>query len=304
MRVLYRNLKKLICNGNYSLIHCHEPVGSVLARLAACGNGAKVIYTAHGFHFYKGASWVNWIAFFLVEWLCSYLTDVLITINQEDHAFAQQHMHAKRIHYIHGIGVNLQKFNSSAMTDKERNVMRVSLGVGENDRMLLSVGELIPRKNHEVIIKALSKINDRRLKYFVAGSGELKQYLDDLAHQLGLENQIFFLGFRKDIAQLCACCDLYILPSKQEGLSVALLEAIACKALVICSDIRGNKDLINQSELFDIQNINDVVNKIIKYSSGNWSNLLDENNEKMKQYCLNSVLDEMKYIYCEMENIK
>ena len=108
-----KQVKKMCDENHYNLLHCHSPIGSVVARLAAKNarkHGTKVIYTAHGFHFYKGAPKINWLIFYPIEKFFSRLTDVLITINKEDYAFANKHMNARQIEYIPGVGVNTEKF--------------------------------------------------------------------------------------------------------------------------------------------------------------------------------------------------
>ena len=135
----YRMLKKIIDEGNYDIIHCHTPVGALIARLAALSarkKGTKVIYTAHGFHFFTGAPLQNWLMFYPVEWLLAPVTDVLITINREDYARAQKRLHAKRIEYVPGVGINTAKFRDLTVNRQEK---RRSLGYGEEDFLVLTV---------------------------------------------------------------------------------------------------------------------------------------------------------------------
>ena len=225
----YLHLKRLIDNGGYDIVHCHTPVGGILTRFAARNarkKGLKVIYTAHGFHFYKGAPLLNWFLFYPVEWLCSWWTDVLITINKEDYRLAKKRFHAKRTEYVHGVGIDVNKFRNGQIDIEEK---RRSLNLQKDDIMLLSVGELIKRKNHEVVIRAIAQLKISQLKYFICGTGRLKEYLISLIDELELKNQVFLLGYRNDIWELCQTADLYIFPSRQEGLPVALLEAMHCK---------------------------------------------------------------------------
>ena len=243
----YKELKRVIDAGEYDIIHCHTPVGAMLARLAAKKarkRGTKVLYTAHGFHFYTGAPAVNWLVYYPVEkWLARY-TDVLITINQEDYARAQG-FKAKEVCYVPGVGVDLNRFNAGCV---DRDEKRREIGVQAEDFVLLSVGELIPRKNHEVVLRALSVLKQAEeldgIRYIICGRGALEAELKSLTAELGLTEQVSFLGYRKDIPAICASCDLFVFMSYQEGLPVALMEAMACGLPVVCSAIRGNTDLI------------------------------------------------------------
>lgn len=293
----YRQLKKIINEGHYDIIHCHTPVGGVLARLAARGSGAKVIYTAHGFHFYKGAPLLNWLVYFPIEWLCAWLTDVLITINQEDYALAKKYMHAKKVIYVPGVGIDLEKFNHNIASEQKKAEKRSELGLSPNDKMLLSVGELNKNKNHQIVIKASAKINNPAIKYFIAGEGTLKDCLLELIKDLGLENQVKLLGYRKDILELLSAADLFIFPSHREGLSVSLMEAIACMVPVTCSNIRGNKDLVVGSALFNQNDVEDVRNKILGMISNNCSAEVESNFANLQKYSLENVVNEMRKVY-------
>lgn len=239
----YKQLKDIIDEKHFDIIHCHTPVGAMISRLAAISvrkRGTKVIYTAHGFHFFKGAPLLNWIIYFPVEWLCSFMTDTLITINQEDYQFATKYMHACSVKYIPGVGIDLSKFRTYDIDIVSK---RNSLAIPNDKIWVLSVGELIPRKNHICLIKAISEIPDVYLT--IAGHGVLKKELENLIHELGLSQRVKLLGYRSDIHELCEVSDLFVFPSLQEGLPVALMEAMACSKAVVCSRIRGCTDLVD-----------------------------------------------------------
>lgn len=239
---VYKQLKKVIETNNYDIIHCHTPMGGVLTRLAGKNvrkNKTKLIYTAHGFHFYRGGPLRNWLLYYPVEKLLSQYTDVLITINKEDFNYAKSFKPLK-LSYVPGVGVDVKKFNNS--NDVDRDKKRRELGVKSNEVALLSVGELSKRKNHEVVIRALAELDDPNIIYLVCGQGDLDEYLENLAGKLRVN--IRFLGFRKDIYEICAASDIFLFPSYQEGLPVALMEAMSAGLPVVCSQIRGNTDLI------------------------------------------------------------
>lgn len=309
----YKELKKIIDEGGYDLIHCHTPVGALLARLAARKarkRGCKVIYTAHGFHFYKGAPLKNWLLYYPVEWFCSWMTDVLITINAEDYKRALGHFHARKIKYMPGVGIDLERFRAGSVDKKAKREM---LGVSENDIMLISVGELSARKNHEVIIRALGKMDCTNIRYFICGEGQLKQYLLKLIQKMDLQGKVRLLGYRNDISELYQAADLCVFPSKSEGLPVALMEAISCKTPVICSRIRGNMDLVKNKECwFDESDENKVYEYLYKIlvSKGHYKfaaemkQTVERNLTNLSKYALKSVLERMGRIYEECLNGK
>lgn len=296
----YHELKKVIKAEHYDVIHCHTPVGGALTRLACRKkrkSGLRVIYTAHGFHFYKGAPLKNWLLYYPVEWLCAHWTDVLITINKEDYVRAKKHMHAKRVEYVPGVGIDLQKFAPNRLSQEEKVRLRESVGVGKEDKLLLSVGELIRRKNHESVIRALAELDDPKLKYRICGCGELESYLQNLIDELHLTDRVQLLGYRNDISELCECADLFVFPSFQEGLPVALMEAIASKVPVICSDIRGNTDLVGQQELFDCTDTDGIAKKIRESLQNDHTEEIERNYRNLKKYDLAAVISDMETLY-------
>lgn len=245
----YRMLKTIIREGNYDLIHCHTPVGAMIARLAAASarkEGTKVIYTAHGFHFFRGAPVINWLMYFPVEWLLAHLTDVLVTINQEDYAFAQKHIHAKRMEYVPGVGVDRERFQAP---DFDREEKRRELGRNNGDFLILTVAEMTKNKNHSTVLKALALLKDKpgfeNMYYLICGRGEQKQALEQEAGDLGIGEHVIFLGYRQDVPEICRCSDVFAFLSFREGMPVALMEAMCCGLPAVCSQIRGNTDLID-----------------------------------------------------------
>ncbi len=246
----YKELKSLIDQSSFDIIHCHTPAGAALTRLAARSarkeGKSAVLYTAHGFHFYKGAPLANWLLYYPAEKLLSRWTDALITINKEDFARAQKRMHSKATYYIPGIGVDLQGIDSVSV---DRAAKRAELGLPRDAKLLLSVGEMNKNKNHEVVLRALSKMDCSNVAYAICGRGPLEGYLRGLAESLGLKDKIFFLGFREDVIEICKAADVFVHPSIREGLPVALMEALACGLPAACSNIRGNVDLMEGAGL-------------------------------------------------------
>ena len=242
----YTQLKGIIQKGQYDVIHTHTPIASALVRVACRRNkDIKVIYTAHGFHFYKGASWLNWLFYYPVEkWLSRY-TDVLITINKEDYERAKRSFKAGRIEYVPGVGVDVEKYGSVVV---DRKAKRKELGLAEDDFVLVSTGELNDNKNHKTVIHAVNRLNNPSVKYLICGQGPLRNELLNLVQELGLEHQVMLLGYRTDVIEINHIADVFVFPSFREGLSVALMEAMACGLPVVCSDIRGNRDLIEDGK--------------------------------------------------------
>lgn len=253
-----REIRGIAQNGNYDIVHCHTPIAAACTRFACKKlrkNGLKVFYTAHGFHFYKGAPLKNWLLYYPVEWLCAHWTDVLITINREDYERAKKHMHAKRVEYVPGVGIDVKRFADARV---DRAAKRREIGVPEDATLLMSVGELNENKNHAVIIRALAKLNDKNVHYAIAGEGPLKEELNGLAESLGVGAQVHLLGYRNDVPELYKITDIFAFPSIREGLPVSVMEAMASGLPIISARNRGTSDLLADCEDVMIERFDDA----------------------------------------------
>ena len=132
----------------------------------------------------------------------------------------------------------------------------------EDSILLLSVGELNENKNHKVVIDVLPSLPEN-IHYIICGTGKLYDEYIEQAKKLNVANRLHLLGYRDDVIKIMKSCDIFIFPSKREGLSVALMEAMACGLPCIVSNIRGNKDLINDN-IFEIKDLNKIERLIIK----------------------------------------
>ncbi|MFE4350594.1 glycosyltransferase family 4 protein [Peribacillus butanolivorans] len=301
----YQEIKKLIEKNSFDIIHCHTPVAAMLVRLAARKvrkKGTKVIYTAHGFHFFKGAPIKNWILYYPVErWLSRY-TDTLITINIEDFERAKKSLKAKKVKYIPGVGINVKRFEQ---VDVNKLAKRQEIGLLKDSFVVLSVGELNKNKNHETVIKAIAKLNNPNVHYVICGQGILEDYLIKLIKELGLERKVKLLGYRKDIDEICKVADVFAFPSFREGLSVSLMEAMASGLSVVCSDIRGNSDLIEDGKggfLIKPEDVDGFVNALQKIlSNKSYKETFGEfNKNAIEKYNIENVISDMKKIYSEV----
>ena len=288
----FSKLNKYLKNNKLDLIHCHTPVGGVAGRVTGKWNKVpRIIYTAHGFHFFDGAPKINWIVYYPIEKILSKFTDTLITINKEDYERAKT-FYAKKVEYIPGVGIDVEKIQNIKVNREHK---RKELGLSMDDIVLLSVGELSSRKNHITPIKALAEIKNKKIKYLIAGVGSLEEYLKEEIKKSGLEDRVKLLGYRNDIYELCKIADLFIFPSKQEGLPVALMEALVCKMPIICSDIRGNRDLkIFSNHIILVENNKVEYREKIKKFLKSFNFEIENNFSKIEK---NFIKLEMKRIY-------
>lgn len=239
----YRDLKRLIDTERFDLIHCHTPVVSMMTRYAARNArraGSAVMYTCHGFHFHNASPKRNWMFYYPIEKMLSRCCDYLVTINHEDYRRAQT-FHCKNVRYIPSVGVDIRKIEHLSV---DRAAKKEEIGVPKDKLLVLSVGELIPRKNHEVIIRALAKLDNPDIYYAIAGKGPLLEHLKKLAEDLGLADRVLFLGFRTDVYELYYAADISAFPSRIEGLGLAGVEAMAAGVPLVSSNVHGILDYV------------------------------------------------------------
>lgn len=243
----YRQLKKIINQENYDIIHTHTPMGSVVTRLAAKKarrNGTKIIYTAHGFHFFKGAPLLNWLIYYPVERLMARHTDTLITINKEDYHRAKKQFKTNVI-YMPGVGVDPKRFKPK-LTTKQKLELRKSLGLKKDDFVMIYPAELNKNKNQTLLLHVLHEINkeDKSVHLLLAGEDNLNGYHKKLADKLGVAKNVHFLGYRSDIPQLLQMSDLSVSASHREGLPVHLIEAMFAGLPIVTTKCRGATELM------------------------------------------------------------
>ena len=298
----YKMLKSVIDNGNFDIIECNTPVGSVIGRLAARGarkKGTKVIYIAHGFHFFRGSSKLAWLMFYPVERLLAHITDVLVTINREDYERASKKFKAKQIVHIDGIGVDLERIENSC-PDKSK--VRREFGIKESDTVLISVGELRKLKNHRTIIEAMAKIENKNLHYIIAGCGTFGSELSELAERHGIKDRVHLPGFRNDVFDLLKSSDIFCFPSTREGMPLALMEAMAAGLPAVASNVRGNRDLIAPGKGGFLYSANDSdgfaegIKKLIDDPSLR-RKMGSYNKERIKKYDIKIIKEKLFRIY-------
>lgn len=241
----YQQLTRLMEQYHYGWLHCHSPIGGALARLAAHKCGVRVVYTAHGFHFYKGAPFKNWLLYYPAEKLLAHWTDALVTVNQEDYRFAKRNLKAGKIYYIPGVGIDIGRFQKKRgkMSEEKKKFCR-KYRIPKDAFVLLSVGELNKGKNHRVAIDALAALRREDVYYLICGQGRLRGSLQEHADRLGVGGCVRMPGYQENMPWIYRNADIFVFPSLREGMPVALMEAMAAGLPCIVSDIRGNRELV------------------------------------------------------------
>ncbi|MDE7311330.1 MAG: glycosyltransferase [Eubacterium sp.] len=290
----------------FAWVHCQSPIGGALARAAAHQKGVRVIYTAHGFHFYKGAPLKNWLFYYPVEKLLARWTDVLITVNREDYLFAKRHLRAGKVYRIPGVGIVMERFcrQTEEVSVSIRKAFCRTYKIPYHAQVVLSVGELSRRKNHQAVLQAAAHLLQEDVYYIICGQGALDHTLRKQAKKLGIWHYIRMPGYLEDVKSLYENADLFVFPSLQEGLPVALMEAMAAGLACVASDIRGNRELIDSrgGGLISLKHPRELREKLqellddakLRKSCGSY------NQKKIEAYSLKNVQERMRQIYGQM----
>ena len=299
-----QQMEELLKKIRFSLVHVHTPVAAFITRLACQRtNTHPVLYTAHGFHFYKGAPLKNWLLYYNMEKLAAHWTDGLITINEEDYKAAQKFKLRKngKMFFVPGVGVDVVSLEQR-IASIDRSEKRKELGLSADAAVIITVGELNANKNHIQVLEALSKLNKTNFHYLIVGNGEDEQKLQKAVNELLLRDKVSFLGFRRDVPELLTASDVFILTSRREGLPKAVMEAMAVGLPIIATDVRGNRDLVKSGEngylvpLDDVEQTAIAIERLID-SEDLRRSMGEKSKELVKQYDLKNIIPQMEEIY-------
>lgn len=302
----YQMLKQLMIQQEFDLIHCHMPMTGVLTRQAAekvrrmTGRKVPVLYTAHGFHFYKGAPFGRWSYYFIEKHYARY-TDCLVLINEEDYERGSKFKVRGKVEYVPGIGMK------PLPAPVENFDLRGEYNIPSDSKVVVSVGELTTRKNHQIMIKAMDRFRRLPLVYVICGFGPLDSELHQMVQEMHLQKKVVFAGYCDSVADVLRQADFFAFPSVQEGLPVAVMEAMQAGLPVIGLKIRGNCDLIEDRKggfLLDEDLAEEYVSAmqyLLEHPEeavrmGEW------NKERVKSFSIEKVEKKMRNIYAQIES--
>lgn len=300
----YNKLKELQKERSFDLVYCQQPIGGLMGRLFGKKFKLPVIYTAHGFHFFKGAPLVNKLIYKPVEmWLSKY-TDILITINEEDYQNALK-MKAKKVFKINGIGIDSSKIK---VEDFDKAAFKKELGLNENDKVVLTISEINQNKNYITMLKAIKRLveQDKSIKFVSCGTGVWKDKILEYAKELQIEENCIFLGYRKDISKILQITDLFFHASFREGLTLSVMEAMSFGLPCVVSNVRGNRDLIVDGKGGFVVEPEDALTfaekiKMILDDENLYKEFSEFNKEQSKIYTVEKVKEQLESIYNEVK---
>lgn len=247
------DLKKLIKSGKYDVVYCHTPVGGLVGRLAAKSfrkNGLKVVYCAHGLHFFKGAPLINWMVYYPIEKILAKYTDAFLTINKEDFNLVKTKFNKKmQVFLIPGIGVPFDRLKIDNV-EKVRYEYRKKMNIPETANMIIYIAELLPNKNQRMLVDALELLNNKDKNFYLClvgpdyENGKVNEYVQGK----GLSEFVRILGWRNDVGELLYAADLYAASSIREGFGINLVEAMYCGLPVVATNNRGHSMVVDDGK--------------------------------------------------------
>lgn len=301
----YKNLSQVVETENVEVIHCNTPVGGMIGRFVGKKYHVnKVIYTAHGFHFFKGAPLFNRTVLKFAERIMAHWTDAIITMNEEDYQSALKFKLRKggKVYKVHGVGINLDDFSDIQVDYKTK---RAELGLKDTDIVCISAGDLVARKNYGIAIETLAKIKNSNVHYLICGVGPKKEELEKLANEKGISDRVHFLGFRSDVKELMKVSDIFLFTTLQEGMPRSMMEAMACGLPCIASKIRGNVDLLDEGKggyLREASNSEEMAHclRCLVEDSNLRKKMSEHNLKTIKRFDVKVVKKEIEQIYKEV----
>ena len=296
----YKQLKQLQIEKNFDVVYCQQPVGGMMGRLLGKKFKLPVVYTAHGFHFFKGCPLVNKLIYKPVEnWLSRY-TDVLITINEEDYQSALK-MKAKHVFKINGIGIDVNKIK---VEEFDKTAFKEELGLKKEDKVVLTVSEVNQNKNYITMLDAIKLLveKDKSIKFVSCGTGVWVEKIKEYAKELGIEENVIFLGYRKDISKIMQVSDLFLHASFREGLTLSVMEAMSFGLPCVVSNVRGNRDLVVDGEggyVLEPTDAEGFALKINEILTNNelYAKFSSFNKKESEKYTIEKVKEELAEIY-------
>lgn len=307
-----KQLIKIIDENDIDIVHCHNPMGGVAARIAARAGKRKpkVIYTAHGFHFYKGAPIMNWLLFYAAERFLARYTDIIVTINREDYIRAKKFRLKKNgeVYLIHSVGVDKEKF---APRPELRETKRAELGIPADAFHIVTAAELNENKNQKLVIEAVAALKNKskidadkayNIYYTICGKGPNEDKLRELIKAYGLENNVSLLGYRTDMDEILQTADVFAFPSIREGLGVAAIEALMCNVPLIAADNRGTREYVSDGNNGIVCRYDavDEFEEAIELLYGNTAyrkRMADRCRESVKKFTIEEVEKTMTKVY-------
>lgn len=309
LRVAPQQIREVLAQHDYNLVNVSTPVAAFVTRYALNDlrkqGKLKVIYTAQGFHFYRGGERLKNAIFLGLERLAGRWTDYVVVVNREDEEAAKGYriVPPERVRYIPGTGLNRDRYSSDAIPDAEVMRVRQELRLSPETPLFLSVAEFIPRKHPEDILRAFARLARPEAHLAFAGDGQLEDEMQQLASDLGVQDRVHFLGFRRDVPALMRASVATLLASEQEGLPNCVMESLCLGIPVIGTEIRGTQDLLEGGcgvlvKVGDVEGLARAMTWVLDCPEDARS-MGERGRNRMTPYELQHILEQYEALYAE-----
>lgn len=304
-----KQIRAAVEQTGYDIVHVHTPVAAFVTRYALNNlrqqGKPKIIYTAHGFHFYRGGKPLKNLSFLALEKLAGRWTDYLVVINREDEEAAKRYgiVPTQRVCYTPGIGVDTEYYSPSAVPEAEVVRVRQELGLSPESPLFLSIAEFNPGKRHQDILKALARLGRSDVHMAFAGTGPLMEQMQQLASDLGMKERVHFLGYRPDVPALIRACVATLLASEREGLPRSVMESLCLEIPVIGTQTRGIRDLLEGDcglivKLGDVEGLAEAMAWMLDHPEA--AKMMGKRGrERMNSYDLRQIIKQYDHLYAQ-----
>lgn len=235
---------------SYDVVHTHTSKAGFIGRLAASWAGVPVVvHTVHGFAFHEHSPRRAIVFYSLLERIASRWCDRIVTVSEFHRRWATQ-LRICNLRQVVAIANGARTIDSTSSFNRE--ALRAQLGAQADELLIFTMSRLAPDKGIEYLIQATARLRSgtRKFRIVIAGDGPAHQTLEDMTRDLNVADMVSFLGFRQDTSELLCACDLVVFPSLREGLSIALLEAMAAGKPIIATSIGSVRDLASEGNAF------------------------------------------------------
>jgi glycosyltransferase involved in cell wall biosynthesis len=303
-----RTVTEVVSAERYDLVHVHTPVAAFVTRFALRWRPRHpaVVYTAHGFHFHAAGNRVANAVFRSLEQLAGPWTDELVVINREDEEAARRHgiVPPRHLHFVPGIGIDLQGLERTTVAQERVDAVRGELGMRPTTALFLMVAEFTPNKRHLDALRAFALLtpSDADAPHLAfAGVGPTLTAVRRTAGDLGVADRVHFLGYRRDVPVLLRAATALVLTSGREGLPRSVMEAMASGTPVIATDVRGVRDLVGGGNgvmvpVGDVAAIRDAMGFVLSHRSA-VRQMVALARTHIRSYDVRAVLDAYGAIY-------
>lgn len=242
------DIRRIIRQGQYDIVHTHSSVAGVVGRLAALAAGSPVIlHHVHGWPLHEEMSATKRILYLGLERLCARYTTRIIAVSRPDiqKGLAYGIGDADKFTLIYN-GIDLEKFRQPV----DHKQIRTELGLDPHCKLVGMIGRLDQQKNPLDFIRAASRVVSgySRVQFLIVGDGSLRSECERLIDDLDLKGKVFLLGYRNDIARILPILTITTMSSLWEGLPIAFLEAMSAGKPIVANDVDGASDVIIDGE--------------------------------------------------------